>query len=172
MLRAIIRTSTCVRTLIHSMAIIAAIAIIAMSLLTICDIVGRLIGHSIYGIYDLVGILGALAIAGALPITKAVKGHVAIEYFYGRCTRRGRLAMDSISRTLMFVFFILMTTQSIRYGFKFLAAGEVSPTLYLPLFWVPWFFAISCALTAYVTIYHLLRPGCFFMHINERESDI
>ncbi len=156
------------RRMIRWMAILSGGTLLILSLLIVLDIVLRSQGQGIYGVYDLVGIGGALTIAGAMPLTKALKGHVAIEYFYHKRRRLGRQIMDVISRTLMTGFFMIMTVQAIRYGIVFYHAHEVSPTLYVPLFWLPWVFAWSFALTTAVTIFHLMRPGKPFMHLSSR----
>ena len=39
------------------------------------------------------------------------------------------------------------------------SACEVSTTLQLPIFWVPYVLAFSCALVVLIKIYHLTHPG-------------
>ena len=56
----------------------------------------------ITGALDLGKGCGALVIAGALPYTTAVKGHVAIEYFFHKLGRRGRIVVDTLGDELHF----------------------------------------------------------------------
>jgi hypothetical protein len=44
--------------------------------------VHKVIGITLVGVFDVVRITGAITLAAALPYTTAVKGHVAIEYFF------------------------------------------------------------------------------------------
>jgi len=95
----------------------------------------------------------------ALPLTKAVKGHIAIEYFFQKMGRRGRALTDTLMRVVLLMIFLLLTWQFILQGIQFQESGEVTTTLHMPMFWVPWLIAFACAVTAGVTLWHLLHPG-------------
>ena len=60
------------RGLIHAMAVVGGFAVIGMIAVTVADVVGRQVGLPVKGAYDLVRVLGAIAMACALPLTKAV----------------------------------------------------------------------------------------------------
>lgn len=145
--------------LVHALAAAAALAVAAMVLITCGDIVLRLAGHPIVGVYDIVRVAGGLTIACALPYTTAVKGHVAIEYFFQKLGPRGRVAVDSAVRLVGLALWSVLTWQYVRYGFILRRSGEVTSTLQLPVFWIPWVFAASFATVFMVTLYHLLHPG-------------
>jgi TRAP-type C4-dicarboxylate transport system permease small subunit len=169
--------------LVNFLGIIAGIGLMAMVIVTSVDvllrafssmaaspripgwlaagagIVPRLFGASLPGAYDIVRIAGALTIAAALPYTTAIKGHVAIEYFFHKLGRRGRLVVDSLMRLLSMALFGMLAWQSAEYGNALRKSGEVSMTIQLPIFWVPWVLAASCVLVVLVTFYHLANPG-------------
>ena len=147
------------RLLIHLLLIIAGASILAAVALVTVDVILRKLGYPFKGSVDIVSILGALAVACALPYTTAVKGHVAIEFFFQKLPRRGRLVLDTITRLMMLVLFLALTWQSIRYGLQLRANHQVTPTLQIPVFWVSYLFAASFAVVVLVKIYHLLRPG-------------
>ena len=147
------------RWLTHAMAAAGGCAVIGIVLVTAADVVGRQIGLPVKGAYDLVRMLGAIAMACALPLTKAVKGHIAIEFFFQKMGSRGRAATDTLMRLVLLALFGLMTCQFVRQGWIFLESGEVTTTLHLPMFWVPWLAALACLVTAGVTLWHLLHPG-------------
>ena len=147
------------RGVIHAMAAVGGLAVAGIILVTVADVVGRQFGHSVKGAYDLVRVLGAIAMGCALPLTKAVKGHIAIEYFFQKMGRRGRAATDTIMRLVLLALFGLLTWQFTLQGRNFLDSGEVTTTLHMPMFWVPWFVGAACLATAGVTLWHLLHPG-------------
>lgn len=147
------------RTLIQVMAVVGSLALTGVILVTVADIIGRQVGWPVKGAYDLVRVLGAVAIACALPLTKAVKGHIAIEYFFQKMDRRGRAVVDTLMRIVLLGLFGLLAVQFIRQGLLFRDSGEVTATLHMPMFWVPWLAALACAVTAGVTLWHLLHPG-------------
>ena len=53
-----------------------------MMLVTCVDIVLRKLGHPFPGAYDITKMAAAVTISCALPYTTAVKGHVAVEFFF------------------------------------------------------------------------------------------
>ena len=143
----------------HAMAAVGGVAVAGLILVTVADVVGRQIGLPVKGAYDLVRVLGAVAMACALPLTKAVKGHIAIEFFFQKMGARGRAAMDTAMRLVLLALFGLLTWQFALQGQRFLDSGETTTTLHMPMFWVPWLAALACLATAGVTLWHLLHPG-------------
>ena len=141
------------------MAVVGGFAVVGMIAVTVADVVGRQIGLPVKGAYDLVRVLGAIAMGCALPITKAVKGHIAIEYFFQKMGRRGRAVTDTAMRLVLLALFGLLAWQFTLQGLQFRDSGEVTATLHMPMFWVPWLVAMACLVTAGVTLWHLLHPG-------------
>ena len=137
----------------------AGLCIVLMMLITCVDIAGRAAGRPLTGAYDLVKLLGALAIAFGLPYTTAVKGHVAVEYFFGKLPRKARIAVDAVNRLLVCGLFAVLCRESVRYGLSLRAGGEVTPTLQIPVFWAPFAIAVGCGATALVVLYNLFHPG-------------
>jgi len=147
------------RGLIHAMAAVGSLAVVGIIVVTVADVIGRQFGMPVKGAYDLVRVLGAVAMGCALPMTKAVKGHIAIEYFFQKMGHRGRMLTDTLMRVVLLMIFILLTWQFILQGITFRDSGEVTTTLHMPMFWVPWLIAVACAVTTGVTLWHLVHPG-------------
>jgi len=141
------------------MTAVSVVGLLAMMLVTCLDVALRVCGVPIKGAYDVVRVAGAITIACALPVTTAMKGHVAIEYFFQRLNRRWRIAVDSLMRLLMIGGFLLAAVESVGYGVRFLKSGQVTDTIEMPIFWVPWLMAVSFAVTALVVVFHLVYPG-------------
>lgn len=148
-----------VRAVVHVMAVIAGLGIVSMMVVTCLDVVLRLAGSSLTGAVDLVTLSGAVTIACALPYTTAVKGHVGVEYFFHKLHRRGRIIVDSLSRLLLIAVFCLVAGECVGYGNTLRDSGEVTMTLQVPIFWVPYVIALSSAVVALVVLFHLLHPG-------------
>lgn len=149
------------RGVVSALAAVSAVAILALVGVVCVDVVLRLpiINKPFIGGYDLVRLLGAVALAAALPYTTAVKGHVAIEFFFHKLTRRGRLIVDSIMRILSIALFGFWGWRCVIYGQALYAAKQVSQTLGVPLFWLPMFLGLCCFVCAAVVVFHLLCPG-------------
>ncbi|MDD4102153.1 MAG: TRAP transporter small permease [Kiritimatiellae bacterium] len=143
----------------HVMTGLACLGI-AVSILVVCaDVVLRVAGHPVKGAYDIVRITGAITIACALPLTTAVKGHVAIEYFFRKLNRVSRLVVDSLMRMVMICCLILASYECVGYGTRFLRNRQVTDTIEIPIFWVPWLMAAAFFLTAVIVVFHLVYPG-------------
>lgn len=146
-------------SLVNALAYASGAGLMAMVLVTSADVVLRKFSLSLTGAYDLVRIGAVLTVAAALPYTTAIKGHVAIEFFFHKLGRRGRIVADTLMRLGGMVLFTLLGWGCVDYGNSLRAKGEVSMTLQLPVFWVPYVLAISCALVVLIKIYHLTHPG-------------
>jgi TRAP-type C4-dicarboxylate transport system permease small subunit len=130
-----------------------------MAVVICVDVALRVAGYPVKGAYDIVRVAGAVTVAGALPITTAMKGHVAIEYFFQKLSRPWRVAVDSVMRAVMIGAFVLAAVECAGYGLRFLRAGQVTDTIQLPVFWVPWLMAVAFGITALVVVFQLLHPG-------------
>lgn len=144
---------------IHLMTAISGAGLFLMMAVTCCDVVLRVVGFPVKGSYDVVRICGVLSMACALPLTTAMKGHIAIEYFFQKLNHTGRLIVDSVMRVVSIIAFALAAVASVNYGQRLLANGEVTATIEIPVFWVPWVMAVAFAVTTFVVVFHLLYPG-------------
>jgi TRAP-type C4-dicarboxylate transport system permease small subunit len=142
-----------------ALAYVACASLMMMVLVTSAEVVLRIFRHSLTGAYEIVRIAAAITIAAALPYTTAIKGHVAIEYFFHKLGRRGRGVVDALMRLAGMALFGLLAWGCVDYGNSLRSKGEVSPTLQLPIFWVPYVLALSCVLVVLIKIYHLTHPG-------------
>ena len=146
------------RLIVNILAAVAALAIVVMILVTCVDVVGRRLGYPLKGTYDVVELLGAIMIAGALPYTTACKGHVAIEFLLQKLSRRGRIVLDTFVRLACILLFGFLTWRFIQYGCDLRASGQVTLTLQWPVFWLPWWMAICTAAMIPVLLYLLMHP--------------
>lgn len=147
------------RGIIHALIVVAAVGTMAMVAVTCLDVVMRIFRLSLRGAYDVVKIAGLITLATTLPYAAAIKGHVAVEFLYHKLGRRGRLVMDWIAQILGMVFFLFLAWQSVRYGLDLKSQGQVTPTLQVPEFWVPWVLALCSGVVVLVMGYQLARPG-------------
>lgn len=153
------RCVSILRGVVSTLGVIAGVAVVAMIVVTCIDVVGRRFGHPLKGTYDIVEILGAITIAGGLPYTTACKGHVAIEFFFQRLSRLGKVVVDTAWRTITISLFLFLTWRFIRYGLEIKASGQGTSTMGWPIFWLPWWFSLCCGVMVLVILYHLTHPG-------------
>jgi TRAP-type C4-dicarboxylate transport system permease small subunit len=147
-----------VARLVLALTALSCLALLAMVAIVCGDVALRVCGHAVKGAYDVVRVAGAICVACALPLTTAMKGHVAIEFFFQKLGRAGRLAVDSLMRLIMIAVFVFAAFECVGYGQRFLRNGEVTSTIELPIFWVPWVMAAAFAASALVVAFHLVHP--------------
>ncbi|QEN08219.1 TRAP transporter small permease [Oceanispirochaeta crateris] len=157
------RFFTFIRRLIIVFAYAAGISILLMMGITVLDVVLRLFNIGITGAYDLVRAFGVVSVACALPYVTAAKGHIAIEFFYHKCGKRGRLILDFIFRISALVIFGSLTYYTFGHGLSLYQSGEVFPNLGMPVFWIPFVISLNCLLMMVVFVYHLIHPGKEFI---------
>lgn len=145
--------------LCHGMTAISCAGLVTMVVVVCADVALRVVRHPVVGAYDIVRVAGAVTISCALPITTAMKGHVAIEHFFRKLNPRWRVAVDSVMRLLMIVAFTVAAYGCVGYGIRFLRNGQVTDTIQIPIFWVPWLMALSFGVTTLVVLFHLAYPG-------------
>jgi len=145
---------------VFGLTAVSGVAVFVMIGIICADVLLRLpcINRPFVGAYDIVRIAGAVALAAALPYTTAVKGHVAIEYFFHKLGPVSRIAVDSVMQLLSIMLFGFLGWQSLLYGRSMYISGQVSQTLQMPLFWLPWIIGICCFAAALVVVYQLLFP--------------
>ena len=149
----------CLKALVYALVFVSGFCVFVM-IGTICtDVVLRYFNHPVKGAYDIVKIAGAITLASALPYTTAVKGHVAIEYFFHKLNRTGRVMLDSVIRLLGMGLFAFLSWRSFVYGLQLRQNGQVAQTLELPIFWVPWIIGFCCLVVLLVIGYNLIHPG-------------
>ena len=147
--------------IVHILVVMAGLGVLTMVAVTCIDVILRLpgINRSLFGAYDIVKITGALTLAATLPYTTAVKGHVAIEYFFHKLNHRGRIVVDTIIRLMGMALFGFLSWRSFIYGMNLHRIGQVSQTLQLPVFWIPYVIGFCCGIVVLVIGHNLAHPG-------------
>jgi len=131
--------------------IFAGIALILMTALVCIDVVLRIFSHSILGAYEIVGFLGAIVSAFALPQTTLDKKHVSVEvlinHFPVHFKRTTRILADLLALCL----FGFITYAGIAYGYDLKVSHETSMTIRLPVF--PVLYGIAFSSFAVMLVY-------------------
>ena len=115
-------------------SVVGEITLTFMMLLTVFDVILRSFKRPIVGTYELVAFSGAVAIGFSVPITSWMRGHVNVDLFTSRLSRKVRDAFDIGTRCLVIALFLLMSWRLINYGIGLHKAKEVSMTLQMPFY--------------------------------------
>ncbi len=129
---------------------IAAAAIVGMMLLTTMDVILRFFRMPVPGTYEIVGLLGAVAISFSLAYTSIEKGHIAVEFLVRKFSEKTQIIIDIINNFIASIFFGIVSWRSAFYAMELLRSGEVSSTLQMPTYPFVFGVAIGCGLLALV----------------------
>jgi TRAP-type C4-dicarboxylate transport system permease small subunit len=140
-----------------ALAAVAGAALAALMLLTIADVVLRILGRPIVGTYELVGLGGAIAIGLSLPLTSWVRGHIYVDSFVAKLPRIPRAILNIATRLLVLGLFLVIGWNLIRYALDLRGAGEVTPTLRVPFFPVAFGVGASCLLECLVMVADIVK---------------
>ena len=127
---------------------VAGASLVFLLLLTVLDVVLRVLRRPIPGTYELVGFAGGLAIGFAMPYTAWNRGNVYVETFLNRLPRRARQVLQILTRLIACGLFALLGWKLWEYGLSLRASGEVSPTLELRYYPV----ALGLALASFLQV--------------------
>ncbi len=128
----------------RSMCAVAVAALIVMMFLTLADVILRAVSQPIPGTYELVGILGAIVIGFGLPYTSMLRGHVIMDFLTERLPASAQAVLHPITRILGIVFFLVAAWNLCLLANDYRIAHEVTLTLKLPLYPIPYGIAFCC----------------------------
>ena len=140
-----------------ALAAIAGAALGLLMLLTVADVVLRILGRPIVGTYELVALGGAIAIGLSLPLTSWVRGHIYVDSFVAKLPRLPRAVLNIATRLLVLALFLLLGWNLVKYALDLRSAGEVTPTLRVPFFPVAIGVGFSCFLECLVIVSDIVK---------------
>jgi len=136
--------SRVVADLSRVMYLIAGLTMVCSVLLTVSDVVLRTFKMPILGTYELVGVFAAIMVGFALPETSRARGHVFMDLAASHFPSKVAKVFHVISRILGIAFFASVSWYLWIMGNDYLATGETSTTLLIPLYPVAYALAICC----------------------------
>jgi len=143
-------------SLARRLDMIAAIAVFAMMSLTCVDVFLRYFFRMpIPGTYEIVALLGAVAVSFAMAHTLAEKGHVAVSLIVQLFPKRLQGIIECMISIFGIILFGLVAWQSVLYGMDCQRAGEVSLTLELPFYPIIYGVALGAGVVCLVLLVDL-----------------
>ena len=128
------------------MKVVGAACLFGMALLTAFDVIGRLFKHPIFGSVELVTYLAVFVVAMALPFTHENSGHIGVELFVLKLSKKARAVIDIITGTAGLLLFGLVSWRMFDYAGKLQESGEVSMNLQFPEYAIVFIVALSCVI--------------------------
>ena len=116
------------------MDVIGGCVLTFMMLITVLDVLLRLVRKPITGTYELVFLGGAVVIGCAIPITSWEGGHVCVDFLLDYFPKAIRTGLNLFTRILGMAFFFLLGCNLYLLGADLYKSGEVSLTLHVPYY--------------------------------------
>ncbi|MBM4276804.1 MAG: TRAP transporter small permease [Deltaproteobacteria bacterium] len=136
---------------------IAQVAVMAMLLLVVGNIILRKVWKPIHGTYDYVCFLGAIMVSLAIAYCAVRKGHIEVELLMVRFSDRVQGIVGIFTNILSLAIFSLITWQCMVLAGEMRRAGEVSMTALIPFY--PYIYVVSfgCILLCMVILFDLIK---------------
>lgn len=146
-----------INTLSRLMYWIASVAIVSIVFLTVTDVILRRFRMPIDWAFEVVVLLGAIAIGFSVPQTTIHKGHVLMDFITERLSPRWQRIFSMITRCLGIFIFAIFGWRVFPYGNNLWRSGQVSPILQLPEYPVAYGIGICCFIVCLVLFYDLVQ---------------
>lgn len=111
---------------------IGAACLAGMTFLTCADVVGRYLGHPVFGSVEIVGFMAILAVGMALPYTHQERGHIGVEIVTQMLSKRTQVIIDICTGLAALGMFAIVTWRMLVYAKTMKNSGEVSMNLEFP----------------------------------------
>lgn len=139
------------------MEMVAGFFLVFMVAITTVDVIGRAFNRPIPGTYEIVAFAGGLVIGFALPITAYTRGMIFVDALFVRLSKIGQRIMHVCTRLASLGIFILCAWNLIKMGSDMRHAGEVSLTLELPIWTIPYGISFAMMMLCVVLIADMFR---------------
>jgi len=136
---------------------IAQLAVMAMLLLVVGNILLRVVWKPIFGTYDFVGFISAILVSFPLAYCAVQKGHIQVELVVSRFSQRAQGIIGSITGILSLGIFAVISWQCVLLANDKWRLGELSMTALLPFHPYIYGVAFGCILLCLVILVDLIK---------------
>jgi TRAP-type C4-dicarboxylate transport system permease small subunit len=140
--------SRIIRVLNGVFAAVSGCAIVGLTALAAANMISRAVYRPIPGSYELIGFLGAVAVASGLGYTQIAKGHVIVNILTDRFSPAVNRILDAVNHVVGAAFWGLVAWQTVKWGIRIGKTGELSQTLQIPYFPIVFLAAAGIAVFA------------------------
>ena len=124
--------------------LIGGAALVLVMMLTVADVIMRELGRPIVGTYEVVGFTAVVVIGFCIPYTTSLGSHVAVTFFTMKLSEGAQKVLLVATRIMGIGLFIFLGYNLIWLGWDLYRSGEVSMTLLMPFYPVPFCIGLCC----------------------------
>jgi len=149
--------SKTVRQISRVLNAIAGVSLTFLMLLTMSDVILRTFKRPVVGTYELVAFAGAVVIGFSLPLTSWIRAHIYVDFFILKFSKKVQDLFNLVTRCIVFVLFVLIGWNLLKYGMGLQESGEVSLTLQMPFYPVAYGLGVSCFVECLVMVCDVVK---------------
>lgn len=127
----------------YMLAIAGGLLILMMGI-TLLDVILRMFGRPIVGVFELISFLGAGVIGFSMADTSLKKSHVYVDFLITRFSKERQNVLHTTTKILAFSLFALMSWYFVVMGRDFYISKTVSGGLKFPYYPVAFGLGASC----------------------------
>jgi TRAP-type C4-dicarboxylate transport system permease small subunit len=131
---------------------IAYAGIFSTMVITVMEFVFRSFGKPMKGTYDTIGLVQVILVCFALPYCTLQKGHIQVDMFMMLLPKRVQAVIDGIIGFLSLGFFLVVAWQSAVLGNSLRKTGDVSMSVFIPLYPFTYCIAFAALFMALLTL--------------------
>jgi TRAP-type C4-dicarboxylate transport system permease small subunit len=133
-------------------------AFVLMAIITTIDVLGaKLFQKPVLIAFDLVSLLGLLAVAPAIAWIQTIRGHIEVEIVVSHLKPRAQVIIQRIITFMGMLLFIVMTWQMIDYALTVQKTNRVTGMAEIPFFPFAYFTALCFLMVAVVLLAQFLK---------------
>jgi TRAP-type C4-dicarboxylate transport system permease small subunit len=136
---------------------VAGVTLTLVMGLTVADVILRILGRPIVGVFELVAFFGALVIGFSIPFTSWVRGHIFVDFLIMKFSMGVRKGIHVFTRLLGLGLFGLIGWNLMKMGADLQQSGEVSPTLHVPFYPVVYGIGMVCLIQVLVMVADIVK---------------
>jgi TRAP-type C4-dicarboxylate transport system permease small subunit len=124
---------------------VGIVALLFMMGVTCVDAFGTKVFRSpLFGAIDMAQLAQVVGIGFAIASTQILGKHVMVDFFMNKASASVQAIVDTVVYFLLFILFGCIVWRLFALGYSFQIAGEVTATLYAPLYPVVYGAALAC----------------------------
>lgn len=136
---------------------ISQMAVLAMMLVSIANILARMFWRPIYGTFDYVSFFSVAVVALALSYCAVQKGHISVELVVARFPRRIQGVIGCFTNILSLGLFAVVIWQSMEFAERMIRTRQVTMTALLPFYPFIYIIAFGCFLLCLIILVELIK---------------
>jgi TRAP-type C4-dicarboxylate transport system permease small subunit len=139
-----------VEQVVKTMLYVAMAALVAMMLIVVANIIGRVAKIPIFGSGELIGMLSVILISLSLSYTAFCQANVVVKFLVSRFSEHGQAIFDVIACLLGIGTIALLVWAGGAHAWRMMLKGETTFLLGLPIAWLRYVFVLGLILVGLV----------------------